>query len=218
VGTPLASSLGAGEAGPSNGLSETALTSHLHEETSMEAEEVLTAPDVDSGGSSTSTRDSAMQVNAFDQPFLPCAAPEVPRKARAAVTSHTSDVLRRVVFTAASGGQESTSQLDMSCWCLPRVCCRAVVDPEDALRPLIAAFGELNRARSNRLVYSALCSGVLGTSGLHTECINRGTCEEHLVHLLQLRLCSPQQRSWSSWHSYILQHRYPTFPEVVGCP
>jgi hypothetical protein len=53
------------------------LPQSLHDATSMEAEEVTTAPDVDSGGTSTSARESAMQVNAFDQPCLLYAAPSV---------------------------------------------------------------------------------------------------------------------------------------------
>jgi hypothetical protein len=103
------------------------------------------------------------------------------RKAWEAFTSHSCNVLRRVVSSEASGGQEHfTAQQEL----LALASCIAIVDPEDVLRQFSAAFGEVNRERFKSLVCS-LCSGVLGISGLHTESIkacSRGTYDEQLVH------------------------------------
>jgi hypothetical protein len=72
----------------------------------MEAEEVTAAPDVNSAGSSPSRHENVMSVHAFGQPALLYAAHTVPSKAWETFTHQSSDVLRRVVSTAASWGQE----------------------------------------------------------------------------------------------------------------
>jgi hypothetical protein len=103
---PSSAEVGAGEAGPSNRLAESVPDEPQHDETSMDAEEATATLIEESAGSSASTQEQALLVNAFDQPALLYAAPTVPRKAWEPFTSHASEVLRRVVSTAANGGQE----------------------------------------------------------------------------------------------------------------
>jgi hypothetical protein len=98
--------VGAGEAGPSNRLAESVPNEPQHDATSMDAAEATATLIEESAGSLASTQEQALLVNAFDQPALLYAAPTVPRKAWELFPSHASEVLRRVVSTAANGGQE----------------------------------------------------------------------------------------------------------------